>query len=174
MKRSECEDSPPPPPPPKKAKHGNEIVVDKKGLFGSLSTNHQMICYLYQNRSDLILSLPLYSGIKDIKILTPRYLYGLCTIGMGKPYLHRYLDTISSTTFILNENKLEDYWKSVKLNKSLALATHPMVLQYVREENPKDLCFVRVPIDKEIRQFTSANVTINIVVDKGVKFKQLN
>ncbi len=160
-------------PSTKKAKLEVEYVVDKDGSFGSLSTNHHLICYLYQNRSDLIISHPLYSGIKDIKILSPRYLYGLCTVGMGKPYLCRYLDTISNTTFMLDKSKLEDYAKEVKFNKWLALATHPLVLQYIRIMKPKDIRIVYT-IKSKMHSLTSSGVTINIIIDKGVIFKQLN
>ncbi len=170
MKRSASADSLP---SPKRAKNEIRYAVDKDGLIGSLSTNHHLICYLYQNRSDLIVSLPSYAGIRNVKILDQRYLYGLCTTGMGKPYLYRYLDTTTKTTFILDESKLEDYAKEVKLNKWLALATHPLVLQYILIVKPKDISIVYTAKDR-MRSFTSDGVTINIIIAEGTEFKQLN
>nr|QBK92370.1 MAG: hypothetical protein LCPAC401_00080 [Pithovirus LCPAC401] len=170
MKRSASEDSIS---SNKKSRLEIEYAVDKNGSIRSLSTNSGLICFLCQNRSNLILSHPHYSGMKDIKIINGRYLYGLCTIGIGKPYLYKYLDTHTNITFALDKSKLEDYAEKVELNKWLALATHPLVLQYIRSVKPKDIKLVYTAKSK-IYCFTSDGVTINIIIEKGDKFLQLN
>ncbi len=158
----------------KRHKHSETFVSDIDGSFGSLSINPHLICYLYENNSDLITSMPVYSGMKNIKIVSSVYIQGLCSSGMSKPYLNYYLDTLTSTIFILDEIKLEDYAITINRNRVLALATHPMVLEYVRTMNPKDLQNVMIDSDNEIRSFISGNITINILIKRGIELKQLN
>nr|QBK92369.1 MAG: hypothetical protein LCPAC401_00070 [Pithovirus LCPAC401] len=52
-----------------------------------------------------------------------------------------------NTVFELNECRLRNYAKKMKLNKWLALATHPLVFQYVQDEKPEDLSLIEPSSD---------------------------
>nr|QBK93454.1 MAG: uncharacterized protein LCPAC404_01580 [Pithovirus LCPAC404] len=161
-----------------------EYVSKNNGSIDRLYENRKLICFLYEQKCDLIEVSDINGTLSNIAGIDKFYCYVQyrsfiskencysCSESVYKKYGKPewlYLDTINQNIFNFNIAKCDTQNNS----KQWAFATSPLVIKYVKIMKPLDLVISTVTDDKKIVTFMQGNTVICLKIEKESKPFQL-
>jgi len=157
-----------------------EYVSMINGSIREVHTQSSLLCYLYENRSDLIKTIEIDKGkLTDIRIINSKYCKvnyepwlkskkchcdDECIVDTYGPKLGAVLDFERQVLFTIDNDK---WYKQEDKCKDWSFVTNDLVIKYVRSKKPKNLIVSSIAGDEAVYSFKKNNEVICIKT-KGV------
>ena len=155
--------------------HVEEYVSKIDGSIDMIVANKKLICFLYEEKSDLLIISDINGELSDVTVVHKHY----CLVAY-RQYMRNnristtkervVLDTTNQKVFTIDPKKWDN---QADVSKQWAFSTNPLVIKYVKDVNPADLIISTISENEKMMTFTQGDCVICVKTEKNSSIHQL-